>query len=160
MKRILTVFLFVIFTPAVHATDLSGLPPPLVEKVTAARQACADFERGEFALEWGAVTRTDLDGDYRPDWVLDELAFSCSTAVSLYCGTGGCVSHFLVGNVVTSLLNQGWTVITFGPNRVLLTDAHGSDCGGINPTPCFLAHVWDAQDRVWRSVKVPDRTPR
>ena len=125
--------------------------------MTAARHACEDVENGEFALEWGAVTRTDLDGDLSPDWVLDESAYACSTAVSLFCSTGGCMSHFLVGDVVASFRNQGWTVLTFGRNRVLLTDVHGSDCGGINPTPCFIARVWDLDAKVWRSVEARTR---
>jgi len=144
---------------ALPAQELAGLPAPLVEKVTAARETCASFDGGEFALEWGAVTRTDLDGDLYPDWALDESGFSCSTAASIYCGTGGCVSHFLVGDVLTSLRNRGWTVATIGRDRVLLTDVHGSRCGGINPTPCFLAHAWDAEDKVWRVVTGPDRVP-
>ena len=76
---------------AANALDLTGLPAALAEKVTAARQACADNGNGEFALEWGVVTRTDLDGDFQPDWVLDESAYACSTAVSMFCSTGGCV---------------------------------------------------------------------
>ena len=140
---------------AANALDLTGLPASLAEKVTAARQACADVENGEFALEWGAVTRTDLDGDLYPDWVLDESAYACSTAVSLFCSAsgGGCISHFLVGDVVASFQNQGWTVLTFGRNRVLLTRVHGSRCGGNSPTPCFVARAWDREARVWRSVE-------
>jgi hypothetical protein len=137
---------------AANALDLTGLPSALAEKVAAARQACADNGNGEFALEWGAVTRIDLDGDLDPDWVLDESRYACSTAVSMFCSTAGCVSHFLVDDVVASYQNQGWTVITFGRNRVLLTDVPGTDCGGINPTPCFVARAWDAEAKAWRSV--------
>jgi hypothetical protein len=138
---------------AANALDLTGLPAALAEKVTAARQACADNGNGELALEWGAVTRTDLDGDFQPDWVLDESAYACSTAVSMFCSTGGCVSHFLVGDVIASFRNQGWTVLTFGRNRVLLTDVHGTNCGGNSPTPCFVARAWDPEAKVWRSVE-------
>jgi hypothetical protein len=137
---------------AADALDLTGLPAGLAEKVAAARQACAGNGNGEFALEWGAVTRTDLDGDFQPDWVLDESAYACSTAVSMFCSTGGCVSHFLVGDVVASLRNQGWTVLTFGRKRVLLTHVHGSACGGNSPTTCFVARAWDPDAKVWRSV--------
>ena len=87
--------------PAANALDLNGLPAALAEKVTLAEQACVDVDDGEFAVEWGAVTRTDLDGDLSADWVLDESAFACSTAVSLFCSTGGCMSHFLIGDDVT-----------------------------------------------------------
>ncbi len=152
MKRIISIAALITLPLAVNALDLTGLPAALAEKVTLARQACANVENGEFALEWGAVTRTDLDGDLSPDWVLDESAYSCSTAVSLFCSTGGCMSHFLVGDVLTSFRNQGWTVLTFGRNRVLLTRVHGSDCGGNSPAPCFIARAW-SDAKVWQSVE-------
>ena len=160
MRSVAATLVLALLPLAVAAQDLAGLPAPLAAKVGAARQACADFENGKFDLEWGAVTRTDLDGDLYTDWVLDESGFSCSSAASLYCGTGGCTSHFLVGNTLTSLLNRGWTVATIGHRRVLLTHVHGSRCGGINPTPCVLAHAWDAEHKVWRSVAEPDRSAR
>jgi len=134
------------------ADDLSALPEPFIEKVDQARQACSELENGQFALEWGAISRVDLDGNQRPDWVLNESFFACSSAVSLYCGTGGCMSHFLVGDGLASLLNQGWDVVTLGAHRVLLADVHGSQCGGIGPTPCVTASVWDAEGGVWRSA--------
>jgi len=137
--------------PAI-ASEISELPVKLQEKVNLAQQACADFENGDFTMEWGSVARVDLDGDLRPDWVLNEVSFACSSAASLYCGTGGCISHFLVGGVLGSLLNQGWDVVDLGPNHVLLTDVHGSQCGGINPTPCVTASTWDAEDGIWRST--------
>ena len=153
MKSRIAIAVLAFMPMAASALDLTGLPAALAEKVTAARQACADNGNGEFALEWGAVTRTDLDGDLQPDWVLDESAYACSTAVSLFCSTGGCVSHFLVGDVVASFRNQGWTLVTFGRNRVLLTRVHGSDCGGNSPTPCFVARAWDPEAKVWQSVE-------
>jgi hypothetical protein len=80
-----------------------------------AREACSGVNDGKFALEWGAIVRTDLDGDPELDRVLNEWGFACSSDASLYCGTGGCESHFLVGNRLTSLLTRGWEVATFGP---------------------------------------------
>lgn len=135
------------------AQNLSDLPSQLLEKVEAAQQACSEFDNGKFALEFGAVHRVDLDGDIYRDWVLDEAGFACSTAVSLYCGTGGCMSHFLVEDRVVSLFNQGWDMANIGPFRVLLADVHGSLCGGINPTPCIVASVWDAEEKIWRSAE-------
>jgi len=135
-----------------HAADISDLPTPLQEKVNQAQQACTDFEGGEFALEWGAITRVDLDGDLQLDWALDEMFFACSSAVSLYCGTGGCMSHFLIGDVLSSLLNNGWDVVDLGPDRVLLTDVHGSQCGGINPTPCIVASIWGKEEKKWQTT--------
>ncbi|WP_170391087.1 hypothetical protein [Ruegeria arenilitoris] len=137
-------------SPAV-AADVSQLPPGLQAKVDLAAQACAEFNDGQFHLDWGAVERVDLDGDLRRDWVLNESGFACSSAASLYCGTGGCMSHFWVGEEVHSLLNQGWTVVDFGRQRVVVAGIHGSNCDGINPTPCVTASVWDADAKTWRS---------
>jgi hypothetical protein len=132
--------------------DLSELPPPFLEKIELAQDMCADFENGTFSLEWGAVVRADLDGDLDTDWVLNESGFACSSAPSLYCNTGGCLSHFLIGQEIQSLLNRGWNIVTFGPDRVLLADVHGSQCGGINPTPCTVASIWDSEATRWRSA--------
>lgn len=134
-----------------NAQDWSGLPAELLEKLASAQQACSDLDNGQFAVEFGAVHRVDLDGDIQQDWVLDEAGFACSTAASLYCGTGGCMSHFLVEDRVFSLLNLGWDMANTGPFRVLLADVHGSQCGGLNPTPCIVASVWDPEEKDWRS---------
>ena len=153
MRNLAACIVLAVLPTGLHAQDLSGLPEPLVAKVSAARKACEGFNDGKFAMELGAVVRADLDGDLHPDWVLNESGFACSSAVSLYCGTGGCESHFIVGDTVTSLLNRGWEMVTFGRHRVLLTDVHGSRCGGINPTPCVESLVWDGEAKVWRSIQ-------
>ena len=153
MRKLATFIVLAVLPLALHAQDLSALPAPLVAKVPAARKACADSHAGEFALEWGAVVRTDLDGDLDLDWVLNEAGFACSSHRSLYCSTGGCESHFLVDDTVTSLLNRGWDMVTFGSDHVLLTDVHGSRCGGINPTPCVESLVWDPEAKVWRAIQ-------
>jgi len=153
MKTILATSILAILPLAVDAQDLAGLPAVLADKVTVARQACGDFKNGEFVMEWGAVTRTDLDGDLAPDWVLDESAFACSTAVSLFCSTGGCTSHFLVGDDLSSFRNQGWTVLTFLRDRVLLARVHGTACGDSGSTPCFIARVWDRESKAWQSAE-------
>ncbi|WP_171104061.1 hypothetical protein [Ruegeria sp. HKCCD7255] len=150
VSRITLVSSLVWTSPAV-AADLSQLPPGLQARVDLAARACAEFNDGQFDIAWGAVERVDLDGDLQRDWVLNESGFACSSAASLYCGTGGCVSHFLVEEEVHSLLNQGWTVTDFGRQRVVVADIHGSNCDGINPTPCVTASVWDAEAKTWRS---------
>ena len=62
------------------------------------------------------------------------------------------MSHFLVGDELHSLLNQGWDVVDLGPNRVLLADVHGSQCGGMNPTPCVTASTWDKEEKRWQTT--------
>jgi len=139
-------------TPA-WSQDVSRLPPALQLIVDEANKACAEVNNGEFALEWGSVQRIDLNGDLRSDWVLNDVGFACSSAASLYCGTGGCMSHFLIEDNVATLLNQGWEMTTIGPSRVLVAEVHGSQCDGIGPTQCFVASVWDPEEKTWRSAE-------
>lgn len=134
------------------AGDPPELPAALQARVDAAAGACAAFEQGIFALRPGAVVRTDLDGDLRADWVLNEYHFGCSSAASLYANTGGSLSHFLVGEDLSSLRNQGWEMRSLGPHRVLLADVHGTQCDAAGYAPCVLAAVWDAEAGRWRSA--------
>ena len=60
MKRALVFLSLSMLMPAAHATDPTGLPQPLADRVAAIRRACADLNHGEFALEWSAVSRADL----------------------------------------------------------------------------------------------------
>ena len=134
------------------AAEIANIPSALQTKIDAARAECASFDSGEFALEEGAVQRVDLDGDNADDWVVNEGRFACSTAASLYGGTGGSMSHFLIGSTLASIQNQGWEITQFGPHTVLLARVHGSNCDGINPTPCVTSSVWDEEAKVWRSA--------
>ncbi len=96
LKRLVSAILLgsgLVWTSPVVAADVSKLPIGLREKVDLAAQACAEFNDGQFDIAWGAVERVDLDGDLQRDWVLNESGFACSSAASLYCGTGGCMSH-------------------------------------------------------------------
>ncbi len=153
--RFLAAILLIALVPIVRGS--ADLPAPLAERIDATRKSCHDYREGELDLDRAAVQRVDLDGDGEADWVVDEFAFRCPTAASLFCNTGGCLSHFLVAGKTVSFRNQGWETVGFGRYRVLLLDRHGSDCGGANPTPCVSAHVWDADNGSWRSVAEPPR---
>ena len=134
------------------ATGTDDIPAALQARIDAARSECASFDSGEFAVEDDAVQRVDLDGDGQEDWVVNEGRFACSSAASLYGGTGGSMSHFLIDDVVASILNQGWQLTQFGSNTVVLAQVHGSQCDGINPTPCVVSSVWDKEAKVWRTT--------
>ena len=152
MKNIVTVIALSVASSALSAQQGIELPPGLQAKVEAAAQLCADFENGEFAIAPGAIVRTDLDGDLKADWVLNEHYFACSSAASLYGSTGGTLSHFMIGDHVSSLLNRGWEMRTLGRKRVLLVDLHGTQCDAYGYSPCVAASVWDAEASTWRSA--------
>lgn len=152
MKTTLVLITLSAVSSVLLAQEFTELPLALQEKVELAAQACSDFENGEFAMEAGAIVRIDLDGDLKADWVLNEHYFACSSAASLYGGTGGTMSHFMVGDHVYSLVNQGWEMRTLGRNRVLLAEVHGTQCDAYGYTPCVTAAVWDLEANTWRSA--------
>ncbi len=152
MKAIVTLIALSAASSVLSAQEGAELPPGLQTKLEAAAQACSDFENGKFAMDAGAIVRTDLDGDLKADWVLNEYYFACSSAASLYASTGGTMSHFMVGDHVSSILNQGWEMYTLGRKRVLLAEVHGTQCDAYGYTPCVAASVWDSEANTWRST--------
>ncbi|WP_425091370.1 hypothetical protein [Tropicimonas sp. S265A] len=133
-----------------HAQDT--WPAPITAKLDEARGECAAFENGELTVAWDAVRRTDLTGDGQLDHVLDLQKLTCSSAASLYCGTGGCSVLFVVGDTVTERLSKGWSVERFDFLTVLLNQMHGSACGGTNLNPCVEALVWDHDENRFFSL--------
>lgn len=135
-----------------YAGKSADVPAQLQNKIDEAASVCAELDAGKFAMEDTAIQRVDLDGDGDEDWALNEPGFACSTAASLYGGTGGTMAHFLIDDSLASMLTQGWGMAKLGPYMVLLADVHGSQCDGTNVTPCVTASVWDAEEKVWRST--------
>lgn len=150
MKSIVALPMTVLMLAAqAHADDLPG---PVRAAVDQAKAECTAFENGELALEEGALVQVDLTGNGVLDWVVDTLHMQCSSAASLFCGTGGCQLNLIVAEITTDAQSKGWDVIDFGPNRVVLMDVHGSMCDGINPTPCVAALSWDPEALQFRSI--------
>ncbi len=89
MKPALLVVAFYTATGVAWAQQIGELPAELRAKVEAAANACANFKNGELTVEAGAIVRTDLDGDPKADWVLNEQYFACSSAAFLFGSTGG-----------------------------------------------------------------------
>ena len=134
------------------AAQAQDLPAALQAEIDTARADCAAFEDGTLEVPWGATTRTDLTGDGAMDLVLDLGQLRCSSAASLYCGTGGCSVLFAVGDTVTRRLSKGWSVERMGPLTVVLNQRHGNDCGGTNLRPCVEAMVWSPEENRFSSL--------
>ena len=126
------------------ALVLCALPAaadPAEDLIADARAACEGFENGVFEVG-EAVATVDLDGDGATDRIVDESAFSCSSAASMYCGSGGCMLHAVVGETVASFQAEGWRVIDWGGRPVLLVARDGGWCGGAGAQLCFEAVTW------------------
>ena len=106
-----------------------------------ASAACAEFEGGTFAAG-DAVSSVDLDGDGTPDRVVDESRFACSSSASMYCGSGGCILHAVIGGRSWSFQAEGWQVIEWAGRPILLIARDGGWCGGAGAQLCFEAVTW------------------
>lgn len=128
--------------------------PALIALIDEATAACRAFENGTLDVPGDAAVRLDLTGDGR-GWVLDHGRMACSSAASLFCGSGGCLTAFVVGDHVTTRMSQGYGMAQLGDRPVILVDVHGALCGGINPTPCVEALVWDGDRETFSTVAPP-----
>jgi hypothetical protein len=135
---------------------LSLLPFPAlasVETILADGAAmCAEQDNGLFSSE-GAVRSLDVTGDGQPETLVDTALFTCTTAASLFGGSGGSMIHVIVGDVQSDYLVQGYELLNWGGRTILLLALHGTNCNGIGADPCFEALVWNG-DR-FMSVRAP-----
>lgn len=101
--------------PITATADEPAWPEEFTPLIDEAKAACD----GEFSAHPEAAVQRDLDGDGVQDWLLDEGAFSCSTAATLYCGTAGCLVHTLIDGKAGGLILHDWDVVTEGGQTVL-----------------------------------------
>ena len=127
---------------AAQPAQTAGLADTVIAE---ARKACEGFENGKFD-PCDAVQQIDLDGNGTPDTVVDESKFACSSAASMYCGTGGCMLHTIVGNKKRAFQVEGWRMIDGDGRPILLLARDGGWCGGAGAQLCFQAIYWSMGD--------------
>jgi len=122
-----------------------------------ARAECKSFENGELTIDMDrAITLVDVTGNGETDAVVDSAAFACSSAASLFCGTGGCALDVVVGGSAFSFLAKGWSVLPGKNAPELAIEVHWSEC---NYTSfCFEKFIWDgaAFESLGTGVKDPN----
>jgi hypothetical protein len=136
-----------IFTVTVVAwcasSAFSADEPPVVKKILQkAGNECATFNGGEFHVAESAITWHDFTGDGQAEAVVDASRFSCSTAASLWGGSGGTYVWVIVDGKSYEYLAHKWRVIDIDGQKVLLLAVHHSECGEMIG-PCYRALVWD-----------------
>lgn len=143
----LPISLFVTCTLATAGAGASDTGDAIIQQ---ARQDCQSFENGVLEITDNPISRVDLTGDGQPDELVDSRAFSCSSAASLFCGTGGCSLTAIVGGSTTEFQAKGWRIVDWDRQPILLLAVHGSECGGTNLRRCYNAMVWS--ESAFRSV--------
>lgn len=121
---------------------MSKEPMPLATQlVQKAQQDCNAFENGLFHSTERTITLHDITGDGRPEEFVDASQFSCSTALTLWGGTGGTYLWVIVDEATYEFLAHKWTVVDMDDQTVLLLAVHSSQCSD-DIGPCYRALVW------------------
>ncbi|MFK7746134.1 MAG: hypothetical protein AB8B47_13850 [Roseobacter sp.] len=120
-----------------------AMSPEAKRLIDRAALDCRSFENGEFDAG-DALTVIELlsqFGNVQAE-LIDESQFNCSTAASLYCGTGGCMLNLVIDDSVRAWQATGWQLIDWGPDRILLIGRDGAWCDGAGAEVCYEAIVW------------------
>ena len=128
---------------AVSAGSAMAVSPEAQQLIDRAAADCQSFENGEFD-QGDAVTEIELRSQFGAvsAELVDESQYACSSAVSLYCGTGGCMLNLVVNGETMAWQATGWRLIDWGPDRILLIGRDGGWCGGAGAEVCYEALVW------------------
>ena len=96
-------------------------------------------------MEDAAVSTYDFTGDGQPEEIVDASQFACSTAASMWGGTGGTMLWAVVDGQPYEFLAHRWKVVDMDGQTVLLLAVHSSQCGD-TIGPCYRAMVWSDGD--------------
>ena len=140
----MTTKLLVVFAMLVlSAGSAMAVSPDAQKLIDRAAADCQAFENGEFD-QGNAITEIELRsqfGEVNAELV-DESQYACSSAASLYCGTGGCMLNLVVNGETMAWQTTGWRLVDWGPDRILLIGRDGGWCGGAGAEVCYEALVW------------------
>jgi hypothetical protein len=140
MKLILWgTIIFFIFSSIVFGMEHLSLATEIVQK---AKNECTKLDDGKFNATDQAITLHDLTGDGQPEEIVDASQFSCSTAASLWGGTGGTYLWIIVDGKTYEFLAHKWQVVDVDGQKVILLAVHSSECSD-TIGPCYRALVWD-----------------
>lgn len=132
-----------VFVSLMLATPLFAASPAAQALLDQASDDCKSFENGLFDAG-DAVVPIELTSQYGTIGaeVVDTSKFACSSAASLFCGSGGCMLNLIVGDTTYAWQATGWRLIDWGPDRILLIGRDGGWCGGAGAEVCYEAVVW------------------
>jgi hypothetical protein len=121
-----------------------------IEIVQSAKNECKSLDEGEFHSTDKTITLHDLTGDGRPEEIVDASQYSCSSAVSLWGGSGGTYLWAIVDGKAYEFLAHRWKVVDMDGQKILLLAVHSSECGD-TIGPCYRAVVWS--DEGFRTIR-------
>ena len=143
------IFITLVLLHPVSIAAASGYSLAVAEILLKAESQCASFERGKFHMEDSAIFAYDFTGDGQPEQIVDASQFACSTAASMWGGTGGTMLWVVVDEQPYEFLAHRWKVVDMYGQNVLLLAVHSYQCGD-SVGPCYRALVWSDGFRTTR----------
>ena len=110
---------------------------------------CALFN-GTMSFGDGFQTEQDLDGDGRPEMLIDMDAARCDAAASLFCGSAGCpmtIFQKLPEGSYRKVFQSHVRGIETKTQTIIYMDFHGAWCNKDGSAPCRKAFVLE-DDRI------------
>ena len=107
--------ILLIFSSLATGDDSSTTSADLIER---ARSECAGFNSGAFDVTEKAITSHDITGDGRPEEVVDASQFACSTAASMWNGSGGTYLWVIADKKPYEFLAHRWRVVDVDGQKV------------------------------------------
>ena len=143
-------FITALLVMSTHSLVLAGDLPSSSEKIIQqARLECSGLDNGEFHATEKAVALYDFTGDGNPEELVDGAQFSCSTAATMWGGSGGSFLWIVVPDKTYEFLAHRWWVVDVDGQNVLLLAVHSSQCSD-DIGPCYRALVWQDGFRTTR----------
>jgi hypothetical protein len=149
MKAIRFVALAVLiwtFAAVTPAQSEARLPKIVQEAIEGYRKDC---QPERFETSKGFVDVRDINGDKRPDYILNYGAAQCGDASTFYCGTGGCLTQVIASlddGTYAQVLDENVRRLRFARVKgrpAMLLDLHGSACGRAGAEPCAMTLYWN-----------------
>lgn len=127
----------------------SNLPKPVLEAVEKNNKECTE---GKPAYTQGFLSTRDINGDGKPDYVLNYEHYKCGDIETLFCGTGGCQTEIFASDDeggyvhVWDKLAQKVEFKTVGKRPAMTIYLHGSKCGRNNSERCSMTLYWNGEE--------------
>ena len=125
----------------------AALPNEVNAAIEEAKKDCNETVR----LRPGFMASKDVNGDGKPDYILDYGKFECGGTITAYCGSAGCLTQVfasLPDGTYAKAWDENVRAIRFATVKgkpAMIVDLHGSACGKTGYLPCPKTLLWNGK---------------
>lgn len=146
MRALISVIAAALVVLPVHAQQ-APLPREAQTAIDEARKDCG----ATAALKKGFVATRDVNGDGKPDVVLNYGKFECDGFATFFCGSAGCLAQVfasLPDGTYVKAWDENVRAMRFATVKgkpALIVDLHGSACNKAGAAPCTKTLLWNGK---------------